>query len=395
MWVPSLGSFSSKRSSLLELDTSLKTLQDRIMENVEVFGTKKNQMVLGGEINEWHFHNPAPTTKIQTPTILIHGYAASSMAFHRTFGSLSRDIRDLYAIDLPGNGLSLPVPMPADTPKARVTSFKVSKEKGSNTIKARVSKLVDRDREKEILQLYEDYYLERIDEWRQLNGIEKLNIVGHSFGGYISFKYAIKYPDRVKDLCLISPLGMERNIYSLNNTLEEGREYILDEENPTLTTYTRNFKIPEVLYNNQLNVLRWMGPVGGRLARRYIDFAYRRVPGTGYGDYLYRIFYESKTFPKVTISNFNNMFTRSLLAKDPIMDNLDKLRARKVMLMYGDHDWMDRYAGFLMNEELKHHYERYAGNGKVEYVEVPEAGHNLFLDNPDFFSSKISAFLST
>ena len=39
-------------------------------------------------------------------------------------------------------------------------------------------------------------------------GIQDFVLAGHSLGGYLAAKYAVKYPDRVKSLVLISPAGI-------------------------------------------------------------------------------------------------------------------------------------------------------------------------------------------
>lgn len=42
----------------------------------------------------------------------------------------------------------------------------------------------------------ETQYLVAIEEWRRQMGIEKMCLLGHSFGGYLSAGYSLKYPDR-------------------------------------------------------------------------------------------------------------------------------------------------------------------------------------------------------
>lgn len=373
------------------VDAQLKLLQENIMNKLILSDsvTKSNNMIAHNTINQWHFHNSITKSQndkiIETPTLLIHGYAASSMAFHLTFNKLSNGIRDLYAIDLPGNGLS-------ETPKLKLPTLHTHKMTfDKDHTKFSMDGKNDTTGELNLLKEYEDYYLKKIDEWREENHIEKFNIIGHSFGGYISFKYAISYPERVENIGLISPLGMERNVYSLNNKFTPSQEYQVTVEDPSSIYYSRNFKVPAWLFNNQLNTLRYMGPIGGSLAKRYINRAYVRVPGTEYHDYLYHVFYKSNKFPKTTINNFTNMFTRNLLAKDPILDNLDKLKAKKVLLMYGDHDWMNGEAGYSMAKELAQSYH-YKPHEQVDFLQVPNAGHNLFLDNPEFFSDEILSF---
>ena len=46
-----------------------------------------------------------------------------------------------------------------------------------------------------------------LERWRERVGVEIFNICGHSFGGYISSLYALKYPQRLNHLILADPWG--------------------------------------------------------------------------------------------------------------------------------------------------------------------------------------------
>lgn len=373
-----------------EKNNNLKVLQDRIMDKINIHGTMSNNLI-NGEVNEWHFVNTEKDSSklIKTPTLLIHGYAASSMAWHRTFSDLSSYIKDLYAIDLPGNGLSASPCLPKIA-RSEDVSYTLSKDKSSFKVK-KLPK--NPEEELKIISEYESYCVDRIEKWRIANNIKKFNLVGHSFGGYISFKYSIKYPKSVENLCLVSPLGVERSIHSLHNNLKSGEIYKFSSEDPTSQYYDRTFNIPSFLFKNQLNTLRWFGPVGGKLAKSFINSAYQMVPGTEYQDYLYNIFYDSKSFPKTTIQCFTNMFSKTLMAKDPIMDNLDKLKASKVMFMYGEMDWMNSEAGYQAAKILNDTGRYSRSDGSIQYEIVPEAGHNVFLHNPKPFTNTLLKFL--
>lgn len=361
----------------------LKSLQDNIMDSVEVAGTKENR-VLFEEINQWHFHNPA-AVKVRTPTLLIHGYAASSMAYYRTFAGLSQSVRDLYAIDLPANGLSPEQPF-----KINATSPLPLKVKYLDDDKFTIPYTIDSLHNKFVIQQYEDYYLNRIEQWRRDNKLNKINLVGHSFGGYLSFKYAVKYPDAIENLCMVSPLGVESNIYSVNNNLSSNTSYDLNLDDPTSKFYTKKREIPAFIFKNQSDVLRWMGPLGAKLCWSYITSSYSRLPTMEYKEYVFELLYGKGGIPLTAREIFTNLFTRDLLAKDPVMDSLKDLHAKKVLLMYGDHDWMNKYAGYRMVEVLN----TLRNNTSADYIEIPDAGHNLFLDNPEFFNKSLVNFLS-
>jgi len=54
----------------------------------------------------------------------------------------------------------------------------------------------------------EAFFLDSLEEWRDKMGINKMTLVGHSLGAYLVTAYALKYPQHVSRLVLLSPAGV-------------------------------------------------------------------------------------------------------------------------------------------------------------------------------------------
>jgi abhydrolase domain-containing protein 5 len=54
----------------------------------------------------------------------------------------------------------------------------------------------------------EAWFIDALERWRADAGHEKMVLVGHSLGGYLSLNYAQQYPERVLHLVLVNPAGI-------------------------------------------------------------------------------------------------------------------------------------------------------------------------------------------
>jgi len=57
----------------------------------------------------------------------------------------------------------------------------------------------------------EDYLVAWFEKWRlavRIDGLTNFVLAGHSFGGYVSGLYAMRYPQHIKKLLMLSPVGV-------------------------------------------------------------------------------------------------------------------------------------------------------------------------------------------
>lgn len=98
--------------------------------------------------------------------------------------------------------------------------------------------------------------------------MNKINLVGHSYGGYFSFHLWKDRPDLVNKLVMLSPLGVEKNIWSINNLILQNDRYKV-ERDPTAWTYLPKRKISEFFLDKQYKIFMALGPIGVRLLQNF------------------------------------------------------------------------------------------------------------------------------
>lgn len=123
--------------------------------------------------------------KSKPQIVMVHGFGGSALIFYKLFKRLQKNYH-VILIDLLGNGSS-----------SRPEFLARTKDEA------------------------EAFYVQSLEKWRKKMGISQMNLVAHSFGAYISSRYAIKYPDRIKKLILWSPHGMEPKPDNYEERLKE------------------------------------------------------------------------------------------------------------------------------------------------------------------------------
>lgn len=106
--------------------------------------------------------------------VLVHGHSAGIALWESVFDSLA-SFGNLHVIDLPGWGRS-PTP----------------------------DELASADASEEIIELY----TECLRGWTESVGLERFTLIGHSFGGTLSTRYAVSHPETIEQLILVAPGGV-------------------------------------------------------------------------------------------------------------------------------------------------------------------------------------------
>ncbi|CDU24374.1 related to CLD1-mitochondrial cardiolipin-specific phospholipase [Sporisorium scitamineum] len=156
-----------------------QTPQDGVKPYTPPSGRKLNMLEIGIPYSK----DKEQDIKNETKIVLAHGYGAGSAFFFQNIQSMAQVPNSrLYVLDWLGMGRS-----------SRPTFHIPSSE--TKNVDTRVAAA-------------ESFFISSLEDWRAKMGLEKMVLVGHSLGGYLSLAYALRYPTRVERLVLVSPVGI-------------------------------------------------------------------------------------------------------------------------------------------------------------------------------------------
>jgi len=272
------------------------------------------------------------------PLVLLHGYGPPSGTFCRIINDLTSYFH-IYAIDWLGWGGSS---KPEFWPKTREEA--------------------------------EDWYVESLEKWREAQGIKQMNLCGHSLGGYMAAVYALKYPDNVSRLVLLSPVGVpekaERLFPTKHFRLNSGRML----RKIGVKLWTRGY--------TPYDLIQKSGPVGLGLTQKYIKRRFSWEDKSEKDEEFFRdfepYFYNSFYGEPSGFACLNLILSPGAWAYAPLVRRIESLRV-PVDFIYGEYDWMNVDGAHKAVELLKSKPE-YTHEPTVTYVS--NCGHHLALTNP-------------
>jgi len=310
---------------------------------------------------------------VERTLVMLHGYGAGLGLFYRNFDGLSSvPGTRLYALDLLGMGNSS---RPHFHIKAKDPEAKIDEA--------------------------EAFFIDALEEWRKEKKIDKMVLMGHSLGGYLSVNYCLKYPSHVDKLILVSPVGVPHNPYETKDDV--GIDPPMTD--PPFTTVQSEVSQPspppsKTSVQNPRPLPKWVtalweanispfmfvripifGPkfASGWTARRFAQLSPEQQ--TALSQYAYQIF-RLRGSGEFALAY---LLAPGAYARRPLIERVKKLQndslLKKVTWIYGSYDWMDVDAGRDASEQL--------GDLETDVVVVDRAGHNVHLDNPEAFNKII------
>ncbi|WJX36009.1 1-acylglycerol-3-phosphate O-acyltransferase [Trifolium repens] len=278
-------------------------------------------------------------SKPDAPTlVMVHGYAASQGFFFRNFDTLASRFR-IIAVDQLGWGGS-------SRPDFTCRSTEET----------------------------EAWFIDSFEEWRKAKNLSNFILLGHSFGGYVASKYALKHPEHVQHLILVGPAGFTSET---------------DPKTEFVTKFRATWKgaVLNHLWESNFTpqkIVRGFGPWGPNMVRKYTsvrfgthstgqklteeesslltDYVYHTLAAKASGELCLKYIFAFGAFPRM-----------------PLLHSAPEWKVPTTFI-YGTEDWMN-YEGA---QEARKHMKV-----PCEIIRVPQAGHFVFIDNPSGFHSAV------
>lgn len=216
----------------------------------------------------------------------------------------------------------------------------------------------------------EQQFVESIESWREAVGIDRMVLLGHSFGGFQAGSYALKYPDRLEHLIMVDPWGFDEM-----PGLEDFPLWKLS------VAYTVRLMV------GPFSMIRALGPFGEWLIKNIRPDLLQKydsiVEPAIFSQYIYHCNNNNNpsgeaAFHRMTAVGPWPLYPIGERLKNGLSDDVP------VTFLYGKNTWMNNIYGTIIKEN------RPTGYTNVKIVD--DAGHHIYTDNaPEFNKSILDA----
>ncbi|XP_033114527.1 1-acylglycerol-3-phosphate O-acyltransferase ABHD5-like isoform X2 [Anneissia japonica] len=267
----------------------------------------------------------------KTPIVLVHGMGGGIGLWVQNLDALS-NVRPVYAFDLLGFGRSTRRKFPA----------------------------YPDDAERE--------FIDSIEEWREEVGLDKMILIGHSLGGFLSYAYGIQYPERVKHMVLVDPWGFPER----DEQFEQTRNF------PLWLRVVRTI----MLTFNPLSGLRAAGPLGHYLVGRLRPDLDRKFSSVDNQNTISKYIYHCNVQRPTGEEGFKSLQVFLAWAHNPMINRIADLDKQvPLTVLYGSKSWMDSKMAYSIKYIRK--------DSQVNIKIVQGAGHHVYADKAESFNKII------
>lgn len=269
------------------------------------------------------------TESKNVPIVMLHGFGAGSAFFAMNLEGLSKD-HPVYALDILGFARSSRPTFSNDPVKI------------------------------------EQQFVDSIERWREVMKMPKMVLLGHSFGGFLSSSYALRYPERLEHLIQVDPWG-----YDPRPDLQDFPLWKLS------VAYTVR------LMFGPFSMIRAFGPFGEVLIKNIRPDLLQKykeiVDPSIISQYIYHCNNNSNPSGEEA---FHRMTVVGPWPLHPIGERMKALSDDvPVTFLYGEHTWMNNIYGTIIKETRPNSYT------KVTVVEG--AGHHIYTDKAFEFNKLV------
>ncbi|KAF9610487.1 hypothetical protein IFM89_022516 [Coptis chinensis] len=276
-------------------------------------------------------------SKEGSPTlVMVHGYAASQGFFFRNFDALASCFKVIAIDQLGWGGSSRP-------------DFTCKSTEETDA-----------------------WFIDSFEEWRKAKHLSNFILLGHSFGGYVAAKYALKHPEHVQHLILVGPAGFSSDS---------------DVSKPEWLTRIRGTwkgAIANHIWASNFTpekIVRGLGPWGPNLVRRYTSNRFStgelltKDESRLLTDYVYHTL-AAKASAELCLKY---IFIFGGFTQKPLLPSALNWKVPTTFI-YGVQDWMSCEGAQEARKDMK---------VPCEIIRVPQADHFVFVDNPNGFHSAV------
>jgi abhydrolase domain-containing protein 5 len=290
-----------------------------------------------------YLHTITCGEKNKETLVLIHGYCGSLVLFYPILKDLCTRFK-VYCVDLLGLGLS-----------SRPDFTCTSTEETLN------------------------YFVDSLEEWRKALNLKKFYMGGHSFGGYISVQYALKYSNRVNGLYLFSPTGVTEK-----HEEEPPREWAAKMSWTKRQFWLMYFQVySRILWKEKLTppqFIRNHSSLGKFFIRSYIQVLY----GTNLehaelvSDFLFEMFLIPGGSEKAIHYVLKPPRCGAHIPLEAIIQKYLKL---PIYCYYGEEDWVDWTGAYKITQTQKSKY--------FKFQWISSCGHQMIIQKPKELSELV------